>query len=256
MDLQIFTDDALEIVKLGEMDPQETVKYYKEHGKDDVATVKAIIGAYVAEFLIAAQGVGVALDLTYGTIRNIPAALMMLYNNQFRAGFVDSRNKIVTCRTLAAYMNLLIINNFDNVAIEAKKYANREHKPRPDRWADYMVLRLDHKKNSDMLPYVWEGAKDAEDEKPSIILTAADEARAALAAGADDTGGDKAGEDGRFTIEVAPLVEGYERLTGDKLTDEGLADMTIFHMKAPKQEPEDAAKEKAPAEEEKKLILK
>ena len=49
MDLMIYSDDALDIIKLGEMDQRKTMDYFKEHAKDDKAQVKAIIGAYAAE---------------------------------------------------------------------------------------------------------------------------------------------------------------------------------------------------------------
>ena len=64
MDLMIYTDDALEIIKLGEMTQKETMEYFKEHSKNDTAQVKAIIGAYVAELIVAADEKGIKLDLS------------------------------------------------------------------------------------------------------------------------------------------------------------------------------------------------
>ena len=215
MNLQIFTDDALEIVKLGEMGPEEMVKYQREHSDDLVATVKAIIGSYAGEMILAASAVGVTLDLSYDTIKNIPASLSVLYKKQHLEGFIDSRNKIITCRTLAAYMTLLIINNFDDVGIDANVYANRKNEIRPEMWADRIVLKIDKKKNSDLLPYVWEGANMSKEEL-----------------------------DNGFEIKIGPLVDEYKDLTGDDLTEEGLTDMTLIHEGVEKKE-----------KEEKKLIL-
>ena len=197
MELQIYSDDALEIIKLGEMTQEETIKYYKDHNKDDIATVKAIIGAYAAELIIAADEAGVRLDLSYDTIKNIPEGVAALYNKQCAAGYVDSRNKNATCRSFAAYMDLLIINNFDECSIDVRKYPNKNHEQKPDLWADYIALILDGKKNSDMLPYVRKGARLTPNE---------------------------------FSIDVTPLVDGYKKLTGSRLTDEGLTSIRLSKL--------------------------
>lgn len=199
MDLMIYSDDALEIIKLGQMTQQETMDYYKKHAKSDVAQVKAIIGAYSAELIVAAEESNVKLDLTFDTIKNIPDAINALYQKQHKIGMADNRNKEVTCRTLAAYIDLLIINNFDDCKIDARRYPNnKENEARPDRWTGFLTLILDDKKNSDMLPFIWEGA--AGDEKEI-----------------------KNG----FTIDISPLVEGFKKLTGVKLKDKGLSDFTL-----------------------------
>ena len=200
MDLMIYSDDALEIIKLGQMDPKETMEYYKKHAKNDAAQVKAIIGAYADELIAAADEEKILLDLTFDTIKNIPDAVKALYQKQYEAKIKDARNKEMTCRSLAAYMDLLIINNFDDCSIDARRYPNnKENEARPDRWTGFLTLVLDGQKKSDMLPFVWEGANKGED-----------------------------GKDG-FTIDIGPLAEGYKKLTGGKLMDEGLTDITLKH---------------------------
>ena len=231
MNLMIYTDDALEIIKLGEMDQKQTLEYFKEHAKNDVAQMQAIIGAYAAELIAAADEAGLSLDLTYDTIKTIPAALSALYNKQFKIGFADSRNKEVTCRALAAYIDLLIINNFDDCSIDARRYPNnKENEARPDRWTGFLTLILDGKKNSDMLPFVWKGANMPEDE-------------------AEEKPGKK--QEHGFTIDITPLVEGYKKLTGGKLTDEGLTNIVLVHDEPSK----NGKKLILPGEKEKKLIL-
>ena len=201
MDLMIYSDDALNIIKLGEMTQQQTMDYYKQHIKDDTAQIKAIIGAYAAELIVAADEAGIKLDLSYDTIKNIPDALKALYQKQYKLGLKDQRNKELTCRSLAAYINLLIINNFEDVSIDARRYPNnKENEARPDRWTGFLTLILDGQKKSDMLPYVWEGANSDKEEV----------------------------KDG-FFIDIDPLAEGYKKLTGSKLTAEGLTDMTLTH---------------------------
>ncbi len=211
MDLMIYSDDALEMIKLGELTQKETLDYFKEHSKNDVAQVKAIIGAYSAELIVAAEEARVPLDLTFETVRNIPEALSSLYVKQFNMGIADPRNKELTCRALAAYMDLLVINNFDDCSIDARRYPNKNNEASPERWTGFLALILDGKKNSDMLPFVWKGA---------------------------DLGGEV--ENG-FTVDIAPLVEGFKKLTGVRLSDEGLRKMTLTHGRR--------------GEKEKKLIL-
>ena len=217
MDLQIFTDDAMEIVKLGELGPEEMVEYQRVHSDDVAGTARAIIGSYVGELIDAAAVAGVTLDLTYDTVGSIAPALGMLYRKQHQTGFIDIRNKMVTCRTLAAYLTLLIVNNFDNVSIGGKVYANKKKQIRPEMWADRIVLTIDHKKNSDLLPYVWQGANT---EQAAIV-------------GADG----KPLNENKCVIVVAPVAAEYQKLTGDDLTESGLADITLEY------------------EEEKKLVL-
>ncbi len=200
--LQIHTEVALEIIKLGEMSQDEMRKYVKEHKNDCLAQIKSIIGLYAGELITAAQEAGVLLDLSYETLKNIPAALTMLYNKQHKWGYDDQQNKRVTCRTLAAYINLLIINTFEMDSIEAYSvaFANVKGDIKPELWADHMVLKLDNQKNSDMLPFVWEGANRA-----PVKL------------------------DNGFMIDITPLVEGYKNLTGDNLVDSGLTNMIVTY---------------------------
>ena len=202
MELQIHTEEALEIIKLGQLSQAEMKRYNNDHDKDILAIMKAVIGLYSGELITAAEDAKVKLDLSYGTIKNIPAALTMLYTKQHRWGYDDQRNKIVTCRTLAAYINLLIINNFELENIEAFSFAfaNVSGASKPEMWADHMVLKLDNQKNSDMLPFVWAGANRI----PLKI-------------------------DNGFMIDITPLVEGYEKLTGDNLVDKGLTNMILTY---------------------------
>ncbi len=223
MDLMIYSDDALEMIRLGQMDRDETLEYYKKHVRDDAAQIKAIIGAYAAELIAAADEEGLVLDLTFDTVGAVQGALSALYNSQYKAGIADPRNKELTCRALAAYMDLLIINNFDDCAIDARRYPNKDNEARPDRWTGFLTLILDKKKNSDMLPFVWKGANASQEEVKN-----------------------------GFSIDIGPLAEGFRKLTGIKLTKSGLADMTLKHDD---QEEENASKLILPGDEEKKLIL-
>lgn len=223
MDLMIYSDDALEIIKLGQMTQKETMEYYKKNSKDDVAQIKAIIGAYAAELIAAADEEKISLDLTYDTIKNLPKALQVLYQKQYEAGMSDPRNKEAACRSLAAYINLMIINNFDECSIDARRYPAKDNYARPDRWTGFLTLVLDGQKNSDMLPFVWQGA-NPDEEKPDMKLELKSDLKLELKPGKENE------TPGRgFVLDIKPLVDGYKKLTGGKLTDEGLTDITLDH---------------------------
>lgn len=194
----IQNENVERIVKLGEMDEEETIRYMRENGSA-LASVEAIIGAYTVELAKAAGEAGLTLDLTYETIKNISAAAMILYNQQHINGYEDERNKRVTCRTIAGYFVVLAINNHD-CSIEVKAYSNKKNETRPEQWADRYVIKLNLKKNSDFLQHIWDGA----DDTPIEI------------------------ENG-FMIDVDSLIEAYERLTGVNLVEKGLANMILTH---------------------------
>lgn len=67
MKLQIHTEEALEIIKLGEMDPAEVMKYNKDHDEDVLSVMKGVIGLYAGELITAATEAKVQLDLSYET---------------------------------------------------------------------------------------------------------------------------------------------------------------------------------------------
>lgn len=196
--MNIQNDRVERILKLGEMDQAETLAYMRSH-RDALESVEMIIGGYAVELVRAAEEAGLDLDLTYDTLKNLPAAAMLLYNKQHVNDYDDERNKRVTCRTIAGYCVTLLINNHDS-GIEVKSYSNSKDETRPEQWADRYVLKFNHKKNSDLLPYVWEGATDY----PIEI-------------------------DNGFMIDVNPLIEAYARLTGVNLAEKGLANMILTY---------------------------
>jgi len=196
--MNIQNNTADRIIKLGEMNEAELFAYVRSH-RDALESVEMIIGGYTVELVRAAEEAGLELDLSYDTLENIPAATMLLYNKQHVNDYDDERNIRVTCRTIAGYFVALLINNHDP-GIEAKEYSNSKGEIRPEQWADRYVLKINHKKNSDLLPYVWEGAT----QHPIEI-------------------------DNGFMIDVNPLIEAYVRLTGVNLAEKGLANMMLTY---------------------------
>lgn len=124
---------------------------------------------------------------------------MLLCNKQHVNDYDNQRDKRVTCRTIAGYLTTLAINNHD-LGIEAKTYSNNKDETRPEHGADRFIIKLNHKKNSDFLPFVWEGA----------------------------TGHPIEVENG-FMIDVDPLIEAYKRVTGVDLAEKGLANMILTY---------------------------
>jgi len=196
--MKIQNDHTEKILKLGDMNEAESIAYMRSNS-DALASVEMIIGGYTIELLRTAEEVGLELDLSYETLNNVPAVAMFLYNKQHASGYDDSDNQRVTCRTIAGYLTTLAINNHE-LGVEAKTYSNNKNEIRPEQWADRFVIKLNHKKNSDLLPYVCEGATS----HPIEI------------------------ENG-FMIDIDPLVEAYKRLTGVDLAEKGLANMVLTY---------------------------
>ena len=196
--MNIQNDRTERILKLGEMNEAEAFAYMRGHN-DALESVEMIIGGYAVELVRAAEEAGLDLDLTYETLEKVPAAATFLYNKQHVNDYDDQRNKRVTCRTIAGYLTTLLINNHDP-GVEAKSYSNSKSETRPEQWADRYVLKFNHKKNSDLLPYVWEGATN----HPIEV-------------------------DNGFMIDVNPLIEAYRRLTGVDLAEKRLANMILTY---------------------------
>lgn len=153
MDITPRNDLVSKIIELGEMDDKAIHAYYQANDRDPVANVMAILGAYTYELLTAAKEAGLTLDLTYDTVENIPAAAVVLANKQEANGYDNDSNKRTTCRTIAAYVNLLAIN-CHNYSLHVNEYSNRRGEVRPERWANIFVIKLNFKKHSDMLQFI------------------------------------------------------------------------------------------------------
>ena len=61
----------------------------------------AIIGGYLTTFLGVAEENRIALDLTYGTLKNFSAGLAALYLTQQKLNFESKRNAIVVGKTIS-----------------------------------------------------------------------------------------------------------------------------------------------------------
>ena len=198
VELKLGTEAAMEILQLSQMSQEEMEKYNSNHAGDPVATVKGVLGLYAGELIIASDEAGAPLDLSYESLNNISAAMAMLYTKQHNWGYEDQRNKVVTCKSLAAYINLMIINLFDDCSIDVESFDYKGESP--DLWVDQIRLRLGDEDDSDMLPYIWEGAN-----RVPLQL------------------------DNGFMIDITPLVNGYMKLTGENLAEEGLSNMIITY---------------------------
>lgn len=165
--------------------------------KDLEKTIVNIWGGYLSTVEEEAESVNTQLNLDYDTIKNLMSVITVLAIHQNEYGYDMDRNMRVTARTLAAYLNILAMN-CHNMTVDVTGYSNKKHETRPALWADFMQVRLNKKRDSDMLP--------------AVI--------ASLSYGPIQV------EKG-FIIDSTPIVERYLRVTGVNLLDYGFANILI-----------------------------
>lgn len=165
------------------------------HSEED--RVKFILAGYMDAMEDAANLANVDLDMTYETAGNLMPALIALAHLQKSQGYDNQKNAELTTKTLSAYLTLLAINNH-KVSASAGSKSNRRKENRPEFWSDRYYLRLNNKKESDLLPYVVAGINTTQIEV-----------------------------DNGFTLDIRPLLGAYRRITDVDLTDYGFANLII-----------------------------
>jgi hypothetical protein len=179
-------------------DKSAITKYILSNINTDDDTVKFIFSGYLDAIEEGAGLAGVDLDMTYDTANNIMPAIITLANHQNKTGYPDNRhNAEITMKTLAAYLTLMAVNNH-GARIKVDRKGNPRKDERPDLWSDQYYLRINNKRDSDILPYAIEGINAAPIEV-----------------------------DNGFTIDVNPLIGAYIRVTGINLADYGFANLVI-----------------------------
>ena len=138
----------------------------------------------------------VELDMTYETAKNLMPAVIALANLQNKNGYDNQRNAEITMKTLVAYLTLMAVNNHNAKIKVDKKGSSRDS--RPSLWSDRYYLRINNKRDSDLLPYAIEGIN-------------------AIPIEVDDG----------FTVDINALIGAYLRITGVNLADYGLANLII-----------------------------
>lgn len=196
-----FFEKVLEIKKetnvIGQ-DIDALRRYVSSHINTDDDSIKFIFAGYLDSLEEGAEMVSVDLDMTYDTIDNLIPAIIALANIQHKSENYkdDGHNAEITMKTLAAYLTLMAVNNH-GVKISVNRKGSSRGK-RPDLWSDRYYLRINNKRESDLLPYAIEGV----DATPLDV------------------------ENG-FTVDINPLIEAYLRITGVNLADNGFANLII-----------------------------
>lgn len=172
--------------------------YLASHVNTDDDSVKFIFSGYLGALEEGAELASVDLDMTYDTIGNLIPATIALANIQHKSeNYKDDRhNAEITMKTLTAYLTLMAVNNHGAKVSVNRKGSSREE--RPDLWSDRYYLRINNKRESDLLPYAIEGINTAPVEV----------------------------ENG-FSVDINPLIGAYLRITGENLADKGFANLII-----------------------------
>ena len=197
-----YFEKVLEIkaeTNIGSKNFEELRHYVSSHINTDDDSVKFIFSGYLGALEEGAELAAVNLDMTYDTVDNLMPAVIALANIQHRSNnYKDNRhNADVTMKTLAAYLTLMAVNNH-GAKISVNRRGNARGEERPDLWSDIYYLRINSKRDSDLLPYAIEGI----DSTPFDV------------------------DDG-FAVDIDPLVGAYLRITGIDLSEHGFAHLIV-----------------------------
>ena len=180
-------------------DMQALRSYLSSHVNTDDDTMRFILAGYLDALEEGAEVASVELDMTYDTIKNLMPAVIALANIQHKSeNYKDDRhNAEITMKTMTAYLTLMAVNNH-RAKIGVNKKGNSRGEERPDLWSDRYYLRINNKRDSDLLPYAIEGVNASPIEV----------------------------EDG-FAVEMDPLIGAYRRITGENLANYGFSNLII-----------------------------
>lgn len=161
---------------------------------------ECILYSYLDSFLEICEARGVEVDLTYATAKNIGPGLIALFSHQ-KQHYEHSKNVEIVAKTLAAVLSYLAINEH-NCWFRATSYlaqVKAGKAPQQPLWAGVFSIAVGRKnRHRDFLPC----CKTA--VTPGTILI----------------------PDG-LTLQIAPVVAEYKKLTGVDLTEYGFANLFV-----------------------------
>lgn len=157
---------------------------------------ESILYNYLDSFLEVCEARGVEIDLTYATAKNIGPGLIALFSHQ-KKYYEHSKNVDIVAKTLAAVLSYLAINEhncwFRNTSYLAQVKAGKA--PKQPLWADVLSISVGRKnKYVDLL----------------------------AAAKSSVTAGSIMSPNG-LSLQFAPIVTEYKKLTGVDLVEHGIA---------------------------------
>ncbi len=178
-------------------DKDAVVRYVSSNIRSEEDGIRFVFSGYLDAMESGAKLAKVDLDMTYETAQNLMPSIIMLAHLQKAQEYDNQKNAELVAKTLAAYLTMLAVNNH-KVKVGVRAKANRWQESRPEYWSDKYFLRLNYKKESDLLPYAVAGINSS----PIEI-------------------------DNGFTLEISPLLEAYQRLTSVDLQKYGLANLIV-----------------------------
>lgn len=161
---------------------------------------ESILYNYLDSFLEVCEACGVEIDLTYATAKNIGPGLLALFSCQ-KKHYEHSKNVDIVAKTLAAVLSYLAINEhncwFRTTSYLAQVKAGKT--PKQPLWAGVFSIAVGRKNTYiDLLPCCKAAAI------PGTILI----------------------PDG-LTLQIAPVVAEYKKLTGVDLTEYVFANLFV-----------------------------
>ena len=134
----------------------EIVRYLSSNIHSEEDGIRFIFSGYLDAMESGAKLAKADLDMTYETASNLMPSVIMLAHLQKAQGYDNQKNAELVAKTLAAYLTMLAINNH-KVKVGVGSKANKWKESRPEYWSDKFYLRLNNKKESDLLPYAVSG---------------------------------------------------------------------------------------------------
>lgn len=161
---------------------------------------ESILYNYLDSFLEVCESRGIEIDLTYATAKNIGPGLIALFSHQ-KKHYEHSKNVDIVAKTLAAVLSYLAINEhncwFRSTSYLAQVKAGKV--PKQPLWAGVFSIAVGRKnKYIDFLPCCKAAVI------PGTILI----------------------PDG-LTLQIAPMVAEYKKLTGVDLNEYGFANLFV-----------------------------
>ncbi len=194
-----YLEKVLEIKKATDeiaSDEDKLAKYISSHITTNDDGVRFIFAGYLDAIEKAADEANLELDMTYDTLPNLMPATVMMTHMQHTYGYGNDENAEITMKTLAAYLTLMAVNNHDAKISVGKKGKSRAI--RPELWGNQFYLRINNKRESDLLPYALGGIYESQVEV-----------------------------DNGFAVDVNSLIGAYIRITGVNLADYGFLNLVI-----------------------------
>ena len=216
MELDIKSDYLLErLNKCAEIDKKESLlkddenkweKLCSEYSQEELG-FDTLFG-YIVSLFSAADRNNIALNLTYESLRHLPAALNALFRDQKQI-YSDNMNKEIIGKTIGAYFNLLCANE-TGCSIEIEKVPDRKDRDIDDAMRAFLMERT------------WVGCR---------ILTGTLKRVDFRGAGLDCLNfAPFEVEDGAF-VDMTPIIDLYKEATGVDLNDYDIANVIISGKK-------------------------